>query len=224
MKNKQAKRAVNEVISLSHAEFISASSTHVVTRGQQQRQALKILNQVQNDGTYFNNDGFTLIELLVVVLIIGILAAVALPQYQKAVEKAKVAEANTIAASMRQAVDLYILENGIPSGYIDFAGNHTTTLDIDVTSVLDCNQADTDICYSKSFGYDIFCGSEYAPSSCRIRAFRVPDYSSANLWNTAYYYVAWLRNDTTGEWTCSCSLIKQDTTYQKICAEINAGQ
>ncbi len=56
--------------------------------------------------------GFTLIELLVVVLIIGILAAIALPQNQKAVEKARAAEAITILKEMDKAQQMCILEHG----------------------------------------------------------------------------------------------------------------
>ena len=47
-----------------------------------------------------NKKGFTLIELLVVVLIIGILAAIALPQYFKAVEKSRSTEALSIMGSL----------------------------------------------------------------------------------------------------------------------------
>ena len=56
--------------------------------------------------------GFTLIELLVVVLIIGILSAIALPQYQKAVRKARVAEANINLKKLLDATELYILSTG----------------------------------------------------------------------------------------------------------------
>ncbi len=66
----------------------------------------EILNQVQDD----NRWGFTLIELLVVVLIIGILAAVAVPQYQKAVFKTRATEAITILHELERAQQLCELQ------------------------------------------------------------------------------------------------------------------
>ncbi len=60
----------------------------------------------------YNKKGFTLIELLVVVLIIGILSSMALPQYRKAVEKARATEAVSNIAVLMSAIDRYILANG----------------------------------------------------------------------------------------------------------------
>ena len=56
--------------------------------------------------------GFTLIELLVVVLIIGILAAIAVPQYQKAVLKARASEALVQGKALLAAEQAYVLSNG----------------------------------------------------------------------------------------------------------------
>ena len=56
--------------------------------------------------------GFTLLELLIVVLIIGILAAVALPQYRRAVAKAQLAQLLDITKSFTTSLRGYYLANG----------------------------------------------------------------------------------------------------------------
>ena len=63
-------------------------------------------------GRFCSKGGFTLIELLVVVLIIGILATVAVPQYQKATEKARFVQAVASMNALHKACEVYYLANG----------------------------------------------------------------------------------------------------------------
>ena len=76
--------------------------------------------------------GFTLIELLVVFLIIGILAAIALPQYQLAVDKAQFANFQSLVKSIQTAFDnYYLVNNEYPNSFenidIDFASSYEYT-------------------------------------------------------------------------------------------------
>ena len=86
----------------------------------------------------YPHGGFTLIELLVVVLIIGILAAIALPQYRRVIEKSKATQAMAFIGTIKEAMrEYYLIHNTYPTNLDD----------------LDVNIPWTD--NSQSFGYDI---------------------------------------------------------------------
>lgn len=116
--------------------------------------------------------GFTLIELLVVVLIIGILAAIALPQYNKAVEKSRISEARTIISSIEKEMDLWVLANGLPTtDRVDFIGsmhdNPAGGTNLDLPLICDGG----DYCHSQYFAYQAYC----TPAMCTALAVRCPD-------------------------------------------------
>ena len=152
--------------------------------------------------------GFTLIELLVVVLIIGILAAVALPQYQKAVEKTRAAEAITVLGNMQKAVDLYLLENGAPT---EFKVLGAEELDINATGNLTCTLDSEEVygCYSDSFQYTIVC----SPSEGTVMAFRANRADTEKwledgdyIWSLGTEYTLSKTKDlATNTWSQNCS-------------------
>ena len=109
-----------------------------------------------------NKKAFTLIELLVVVLIIGILAAVALPQYQKAVFKSRWAEAFSNMKILGNAVELCELENGKADGTLNHPCMDVGNLDIKFD-----DDDGTNCVYTDNFTYCIERGNLY-PSTKKI--------------------------------------------------------
>ena len=87
---------------------------------------LFIARQKQKSG----NGGFTLVELMIVIVIVGILSAIALPNFLNQTKKAAATEAKQQVSSIFKQTHAYVLENGsigsIDADCSDYAGTLTT--------------------------------------------------------------------------------------------------
>ncbi len=149
-----------------------------------------------------SNQAFTLIELLVVVLIIGILAAVALPKYTRAVDKAKYTQVMVLGEKILDAEQRFFLENGHYTKAI-------SELDIDMPAPIKVTgNASSGEIYEYKWGNCGFHDTGYMYCTLKIGTngvwyFAYPGYKSRQCW-------AFPQNNTRGHELCKAMTGKTD--------------
>ena len=78
-----------------------------------------------------NNKGFTLIELIMVTIILGILAAVAVPRYMGTVNQAEAAAEKAVVDALKAAVENYSTQEFLEKGRYDYPANPFDLVDVD---------------------------------------------------------------------------------------------
>ena len=96
--------------------------------------------------------GFTLVELMVVILIVGILAAVAIPLMQGRIDKAKWSEANATAGTIRTALRAYAAETSVATA-VGLVG--MTLADVPTQNALGFSATDLNGTYFLAADYSI---------------------------------------------------------------------
>tara|TARA_B100001996_G_C18611493_1_gene573910 strand:+ start:218 stop:643 length:426 start_codon:yes stop_codon:yes gene_type:complete len=92
-----------------------------------------------------NNKGFTLIELIMVTIILGILAAVAIPRYMTTVTKAEEAAEDAVINAIKAGLETYAVEQLMDSGRRTWPDNPWEALDTKPTGyTTDATDADAD--------------------------------------------------------------------------------
>ena len=151
--------------------------------------------------------GFTLIELLVVVLIIGILSAVALPQYQLAVDKSKISSNLPKLSSLKNALEAYYLANG---SYTD----DWSLLDLDGTQ--GCTVR------NNSFGRWYFCGKVRFRTYYNAYIEMQPEEEDAS-WVYLQYLTYGRKSERLTSGRGSCLAEKSNEHFSKICKTLSDG-
>ncbi|WP_428056305.1 type IV pilin protein [Candidatus Avelusimicrobium alvi] len=153
-----------------------------------------------------NKRGFTLIELLVVVLIIGILASVAVPWYQSAVDSSRYTQLQVIVKSIKDAVELSRM----------MTGSYPATLEnLDIELPSNCTlTGDKTVANCGKFFIDYMDG--YSQNIVGMMNFDSNTFSAAGNYVA---YVAWLDYADANSGRRECRAGASSERMQKLCAD-----